>query len=172
VVRAERHGRRRGRRRRHVGLGTRDQRVRRRRARRAIYVPAAAPSPIVTRSDAEVACARRPRAAEARGAPARSRRHAPQRARPGSQHALHLRRAAARRPDRRAPAGGRGAHARRPFVQLSAAQARHRVAADETQLEETYYHRLNPPQGFAFQRVYTDDRSLDEACAVEDGTTS
>ena len=30
-----------------------------------------------------------------------------------------------------------------------------------------YYHRLNPPQGFAFQRVYTDDRSLDEACAVE-----
>jgi 5-deoxy-glucuronate isomerase len=38
----------------------------------------------------------------------------------------------------------------------------------ETQLEETYYHRLNPPQGFAFQWVYTDDRSLDEACAVED----
>lgn len=38
----------------------------------------------------------------------------------------------------------------------------------ETQLEETYYHRLNPPQGFAFQRVYTDDRSLDEACAPED----
>ena len=37
----------------------------------------------------------------------------------------------------------------------------------ETQLEETYYHRLNPPQGFAFQRIYTDDRSLDEACAVE-----
>ena len=39
----------------------------------------------------------------------------------------------------------------------------------ETQLEETYYHRVNPPQGFAFQRVYTDDRSLDEAMAVEDG---
>ena len=38
----------------------------------------------------------------------------------------------------------------------------------ETQLEETYYHRLHPAQGFAFQRVYTDDRSLDEACAVED----
>jgi 5-deoxy-glucuronate isomerase len=38
----------------------------------------------------------------------------------------------------------------------------------ETQLEETYYHRLHPPQGFAFQRVYTDDRSLDEAMAVED----
>ena len=26
-----------------------------------------------------------------------------------------------------------------------------------------------PPQGFAFQRVYTDDRSLDETMAVEDG---
>jgi len=38
----------------------------------------------------------------------------------------------------------------------------------ETQLEETYYHRVKPPQGFAFQRVYTDDRSLDEAMAVED----
>ena len=39
----------------------------------------------------------------------------------------------------------------------------------ESLLEETYYHRLNPKQGFAFQRVYTDDRSLDEAMAVEDG---
>jgi len=41
--------------------------------------------------------------------------------------------------------------------------------AEETALEETYYHRLDPPQGFAFQRVYTDDRSLDETMAVEDG---
>lgn len=39
----------------------------------------------------------------------------------------------------------------------------------ESALEETYYHRVNPPQGFGFQRVYTDDRSLDEAMAVEDG---
>ena len=39
----------------------------------------------------------------------------------------------------------------------------------ETALEETYYHRLQPPQGFAFQRVYTDDRSLDETVCVEDG---
>ncbi|WP_461538603.1 5-deoxy-glucuronate isomerase [Spongorhabdus nitratireducens] len=37
----------------------------------------------------------------------------------------------------------------------------------ETLLEETYYHKTNPPQGFAFQRVYTDDRSLDEAITVE-----
>jgi 5-deoxy-glucuronate isomerase len=39
---------------------------------------------------------------------------------------------------------------------------------EESSLEETYYHRLNPAQGFAFQRVYTDDRSLDESLAVED----
>jgi 5-deoxy-glucuronate isomerase len=37
----------------------------------------------------------------------------------------------------------------------------------ETVLEETYYHQINPQQGFAFQRVYTDDRSLDETMAVE-----
>jgi len=36
----------------------------------------------------------------------------------------------------------------------------------ESALEETYYHRLNPPQGFAFQRVYTDDLSLDETMTV------
>ncbi|CDL82895.1 5-deoxy-glucuronate isomerase [Xenorhabdus szentirmaii] len=36
----------------------------------------------------------------------------------------------------------------------------------ETYLEETYYHRLEPSQGFCLQRVYTDDRSLDETMAV------
>jgi 5-deoxy-glucuronate isomerase len=48
---------------------------------------------------------------------------------------------------------------------------KHDTAAEgaETALEETYYHRLDPPQGFAFQRVYTDDRSLDETVLVEDG---
>jgi 5-deoxy-glucuronate isomerase len=39
----------------------------------------------------------------------------------------------------------------------------------ETLLEEVYYHRLKPASGFAFQRVYTDDRSLDEAMVLEDG---
>ncbi|MGN8277957.1 5-deoxy-glucuronate isomerase [Pseudomonas sp. SMV71] len=34
-------------------------------------------------------------------------------------------------------------------------------------LEETYYHQINPSQGFVFQRVYTDDRSIDQAMAVE-----
>lgn len=40
---------------------------------------------------------------------------------------------------------------------------------EETFLEETYYHRLNPPQGFAFQRVYTDARDIDQTFAVENG---
>jgi len=39
-------------------------------------------------------------------------------------------------------------------------------APEETYLEEVYYHRIDPPQGFVFQRVYTDDRSLDESMAV------
>jgi 5-deoxy-glucuronate isomerase len=37
----------------------------------------------------------------------------------------------------------------------------------ESYLEETYYHRLARP-GFAFQRVYTDDHSLDETMTVHD----
>jgi 5-deoxy-glucuronate isomerase len=39
----------------------------------------------------------------------------------------------------------------------------------ETVLEETYYHRLKPPQGFAFQRVYTDERDIDETVCVQEG---
>lgn len=38
-----------------------------------------------------------------------------------------------------------------------------------TYLEETYYHRLNPADGFGVQRVYTDDGTLDETMAVKDG---
>ena len=37
-----------------------------------------------------------------------------------------------------------------------------------TYLEETYYHRLNPPNGFGVQRVFTEDGSLDETMAVAD----
>jgi 5-deoxy-glucuronate isomerase len=40
---------------------------------------------------------------------------------------------------------------------------------DEALLEETYYHRLRGGFGFAFQRVYTDDGSLDEGIVVQDG---
>jgi 5-deoxy-glucuronate isomerase len=39
----------------------------------------------------------------------------------------------------------------------------------ECLLEELYYYRFALPQGFAFQRVYTPDRSLDEALTPMDG---
>lgn len=38
-----------------------------------------------------------------------------------------------------------------------------------TYLEETYYHRINPADGFGIQRVYTDDLQLNETMAVHDG---
>lgn len=38
-----------------------------------------------------------------------------------------------------------------------------------TYLEETYYHRLNPEQGYGIQRVFTDDGELDETMAVSNG---
>ena len=40
---------------------------------------------------------------------------------------------------------------------------------NQSLLEETYYHRVFPEQGFAFQRVYTDDHGLDETLAIHDG---
>ena len=39
----------------------------------------------------------------------------------------------------------------------------------ERQLEELYYYRFRRPQGFAFQRVYTADRTLDDALTPMDG---
>ncbi|KPH77899.1 5-deoxy-glucuronate isomerase [Oceanobacillus caeni] len=40
----------------------------------------------------------------------------------------------------------------------------------ESYLEETYYHRVSSPEnGFAIQRVYTHDKSLDETIVVRDG---
>lgn len=39
----------------------------------------------------------------------------------------------------------------------------------ESYLEETYYHKVNPGKGFAVQRVYTEDLSLDETMIVGNG---
>jgi 5-deoxy-glucuronate isomerase len=39
----------------------------------------------------------------------------------------------------------------------------------ETLLEETYYHRIFPGRGFGLQRVYSEDRSLDETLSFADG---
>jgi 5-deoxy-glucuronate isomerase len=38
----------------------------------------------------------------------------------------------------------------------------------EAYLEETYYHHISPPDGFAFQRVYN-DHDINETVAVHDG---
>lgn len=42
---------------------------------------------------------------------------------------------------------------------------------DEVKQEEVYHFRVNPPQGFGFQRIYTADGSLDQAFAIRDGDT-
>ncbi len=39
----------------------------------------------------------------------------------------------------------------------------------EVDLEEIYYYRLDRPEGYAIQRVYTSDRRIDETLCVRDG---
>lgn len=39
----------------------------------------------------------------------------------------------------------------------------------EVDLEEIYYYRIQRPEGFAVQRVYTEDRRIDETITVRDG---
>jgi 5-deoxy-glucuronate isomerase len=39
----------------------------------------------------------------------------------------------------------------------------------EVDLEEIYYYRIQRPEGFAIQKVYTADRSIDETLTVRDG---
>lgn len=42
---------------------------------------------------------------------------------------------------------------------------------EEVDMEEVYHFRMMPQQGFGFQRVYNDDRSLDETYLLEDTDT-
>jgi len=48
---------------------------------------------------------------------------------------------------------------------------KHDVASppDEVKLEEIYYFRVQPRQGFGIQRIYTADGSMDEVYAIRDG---
>ncbi|UCH36394.1 MAG: 5-deoxy-glucuronate isomerase [Armatimonadota bacterium] len=50
---------------------------------------------------------------------------------------------------------------------------KHDVASlpDEVKLEEIYYFRVDPPQGFGIQRIYTADGGIDEVYAIKDGDT-
>ena len=40
----------------------------------------------------------------------------------------------------------------------------------ETALEELYYFRFKPSGGFGFQRIYSEDHSLDESFMIEDSS--
>lgn len=40
---------------------------------------------------------------------------------------------------------------------------------DESRLEESYYYRFDPPQGFGVQMIYTADLDIDAAVTVRDG---
>ncbi len=42
---------------------------------------------------------------------------------------------------------------------------------DEVKMEELYHFRVSPKQGFGFQRLYTDDLSVEEAIALRDADT-
>jgi 5-deoxy-glucuronate isomerase len=41
---------------------------------------------------------------------------------------------------------------------------------DETKMEEVYFFKINPPQGFGFQRIYSPDRNLDDAYVIRDNS--
>lgn len=42
----------------------------------------------------------------------------------------------------------------------------------EVDMEELYFFRFNPPQGYGIQKIYTDDRSLDVTCTVRHNDTT
>jgi 5-deoxy-glucuronate isomerase len=41
---------------------------------------------------------------------------------------------------------------------------------DETRMEEVYFFKVNPPQGFGFQRVYSPEENFDETYLVKDNS--
>ncbi len=45
------------------------------------------------------------------------------------------------------------------------------VPGVEVDLDEIYHYRIAPPDGWALQRLYTDDRSLDDVVVARDGDT-
>lgn len=45
------------------------------------------------------------------------------------------------------------------------------VPGVEVELDEVYHFRIDPPEGWALQRLYTDDRQLDDVVVARDGDT-
>lgn len=43
---------------------------------------------------------------------------------------------------------------------------------DEVDMEEIYFFRFSPGQGYGIQKIYTDDRSIDFTCTVEQNDTA
>jgi 5-deoxy-glucuronate isomerase len=41
---------------------------------------------------------------------------------------------------------------------------------DETRMEEVYFFKVHPPQGFGIQRVYSPDRKLDKVFVIRDNS--
>lgn len=42
----------------------------------------------------------------------------------------------------------------------------------EVDMEETYFFRFNPSQGYGIQKIYTDDKSIDFTCTVKQNDTT
>ena len=42
----------------------------------------------------------------------------------------------------------------------------------EVDMEEVYFFRFNPAQGYGIQKIYTDDRSIDYTCTVQQNDTT
>lgn len=42
----------------------------------------------------------------------------------------------------------------------------------EVDMEEIYFFRFNPQQGYGIQKIYTDDRSIDFTCTVQENDTT
>ncbi len=41
---------------------------------------------------------------------------------------------------------------------------------DETRMEEVYFFKVNPPQGFGFQRIYSPEQKIDQAYVIRDNS--
>ena len=135
----------------------------------AAYAPAGGRYSVVATTQLELAVCSAPGGRGLSGQADPAGRASADRARQGVQHALcHQHHAGGRRVGQRA-ARRRGDHAGRQHLVLPSAQARPRRPPDRELPRRDLLSPLQPAAGYGFQRVYTDDRSLDETVLIEDG---